>query len=52
MSREFDSRKYSHTTKLEERPSIFVKLSVRVLRDSELSGLHSFDNMVIIHELK
>ena len=29
-------------------PLIFVKLSFRELCDSELSGLHPFDNMVII----
>ena len=50
MSGEFDSRKDSHSTKLKKRPQIFVKLSLRELRDAKLSGLHSFD-MVII-ELK
>ena len=46
MSREFDSRKDSQSTKFEGRPQIFVKLSFRELRDSKL---HAFDNMVIIH---
>ena len=49
MSGEFDSRKDSHSTKLEQRPQIFVKLSFRELCGSKLSGLHPFDNMVIIH---
>ena len=49
MSGEFDSRKDSQSTKFEQRPQIFVKLSFRELRDSKLSGLHAFDNMVIIH---
>ena len=31
------------------RPRIFVKLSFREFCDSKLSGLHAFDNMVIIH---
>ena len=29
---------------------IFVKLSLRELCDSKLSGLHVFDNMVVIHK--
>ena len=33
-------------------PQIFVKLSCRELCDSELSGVHPFDNMVIIHQVK
>ena len=49
MSREFDSRKDSESTKFEQRPQIFVKLSFRELCDSKLSGLRAFDNMVIIH---
>ena len=49
MSGEFDSRKDSYLTKLEQRPRIFVKLSFRELCGSKLSGLHSFDNMAIIH---
>ena len=49
MSGEFDSRKDSQSTKFEQRPQIFVKLSFRELRDSKLSGLHAFDKMVIIH---
>ena len=49
MSDKFDSRKDSHSTKFEQRPPIFVKLSFRELCDSMLSGLHPFDNMVIIH---
>ena len=49
MSGEFDSRKDSQSTKFEQRPRIFVKLSFRELRDSKLSGLHVFDNMTIIH---
>ena len=49
MSGEFDSRKDSQSTKFEQRPQIFVKLSFRELWDSKLSGLHPFDNMTIIH---
>ena len=49
MSIEFDSKKDLHSTKLEKRPQIFVRLSFRELCDSKLSGLFPFDNMVIIH---
>ena len=49
MSGEFDSRKDSQSTKFKRRPQIFVKLSFRELCNSKLSGLHAFDNMVIIH---
>ena len=49
LSGEFDSRKDSQSTKFEQRPQIFVKLSFRELCDSKLSGLHAFDNMTIIH---
>ena len=45
---EFDSRKDLQSTKLEQRPQIFVKLSFRELCDSKLaSGLQAFDNMAI-----
>ena len=43
------SKKHSHSIKFEQRPLIFVKLSFKVLRDSELSGLHPFDIIAIIH---
>ena len=49
MSGEFDSRKDSHSTKFEQRPQIFAKLSFRELCGSKLSGLHPFDDMAIIH---
>ena len=49
MSGQFDSRKDSQSRKFERRPQILVKLSFRELCDSKLSGLHAFDNMVIIH---
>ena len=49
MSGEFDSRKDSQSTKFKRRPQIFVKLSFSELCDLKLSGLHAFDNMVIIH---
>ena len=52
MSGEFDSRKDSKSTKFEQRSQIFVKLSFRELCYSILSGLHPFDNMVIIHLVK
>ena len=49
MSGEFGSRKHSHSTKLERRPEIFVKLNFRELWGSKLSGLQPFHNMAIIH---
>ena len=49
MSGEFDSGKDSQSTKFEQRPQIFVKLSFRELLDSKLCGLHAFDNMAITH---
>ena len=49
MSEDFESRKDSHSTKLEQRPKIFVKLSSRELCSSKLSGLHPFDYMVIVY---
>ena len=49
MAGEFDSGKDSQSITFERRPQIFVKLSFRELCDSKLSGLHAFDNMVIIH---
>ena len=49
MSGGFDSRKDSHSTKLEQRPQLFVKLSFMELCGSKLSGLRPFDNMAIIH---
>ena len=52
MSGEFDSRKDSQSTKFKRRPQIFVKLSFTELCDSELSGLHPFTNMAIIHLVK
>ena len=52
MPREFDSRKDSHSAKLERRPQIFVKLSFREFCGSKLSGLDSFENMAIIHLVK
>ena len=48
-SGEFDSRKDSYSTELEQRPQKFVKLSFRELCGSKLSGLYPFDNMAIIH---
>ena len=52
MSGEFHPRKDSHSTKFDERPPIFVKLSFREMCDSKLSGLHPFDNMAIIYLVK
>ena len=49
MSGEFYSRKDSHSTKLEMRSQIFVKLSFRELCGSKLFGLHHLDNMAINH---
>ena len=47
MSGEFDSRKYSHPTKFEQRPRILVKLNFREFCDSTLSGLHTFEKIVL-----
>ena len=52
MPGEFDSRKDSQSTKFERRAQIFVRLSLRELCDSKLSGLHAFDNMPIVHCVK
>ena len=52
MSVWFDSTKDSHSTKLERRPQLFVKLSFRELCGSKLSGLHPFDKMAITHSVK
>ena len=49
MSGDFDSRKDSQLTKLEKRPLIFIKLNFKELCYSKLSGLHPFDDMIIIH---
>ena len=49
MSGEFNSRKDSQSLKFERMPQVFVKLSFRELCHSKLSGLHPFDNVVIIH---
>ena len=49
MSEEFDSKKDSHSTKYEQRPQIFVKLSFREFCDSELSGLQPFVNLALIY---
>ena len=49
MLGELDSKKGSHSTKLEPGPQIIVKLSFRELCGSKLSGLYPFDNMTIIH---
>ena len=52
MSGEFDSRKDLHSTKLERKPQIFIKLSFKEFCGSKLSGLHPFDNMTIIQSVK
>ena len=49
MSGKFDSRKNSHSKKLEQKPRVFVKLSFRELCGSKLSDLCLFDNVAIIH---
>ena len=49
MSGEFDSRKNSQSIKVKQSSQIFVNLSFRELGNSKLSGLHSFDNMTIMH---
>ena len=52
MPGEFDSRKDSHSTKFEQKPQIFARLSFRKLYDSKLSGFQCFDNMAINHCIK
>ena len=52
MSREFVSRKDPHSRKFQQKPRIYIKLSFRELRNSNLSGLHSFDNMTINNWVK
>ena len=49
MSRDFDTRKDLQSSKFEQRSIIFVWLSFRQLCDSELSGMHAFDNMIKNH---
>ena len=49
ISGEFDSTKDLQSTKFEQSPQIFVKLSFRELNYSKLSGLHAFNNMAIIY---
>ena len=51
LSGEFGSRKDLQSTKFERRPRIFVKLSLRELCDSKLSGSDAFDSMAIILEV-
>ena len=52
MSGELDSRKDSHSKKLEQRPWILAKLNISELCDSKLSVLYPFYNMAIIHWVK
>ena len=49
MSGEFNSRKDSQSTKFKQKSQIFIKLKFRELSNSKLSGLHAFNNMVIVH---
>ena len=52
MSVEFDSRKDSQSTKFEQKPQIFIKLSFRELCGSKLSSLHPFYSVTILHWVK
>ena len=52
MSGEFDSKKYSQSTKFEQRPRIFVKFSFGKSCDSKSSDLDPFHNMAINHTVK
>ena len=52
MSVKFDSRNDWRSINLERKPWIFEKLSFRELCNWKLSGLYSFDNMVIVHWVK
>ena len=49
MPGKFDSRKDLQSTKFELRPQIFVKLSFTKLCNSKLSGLHTFDNIILVY---
>ena len=48
LSGEFYSRKDSQSTHFKQRSQIFVKQGFRELCNSNLSGLHPFDNIVIV----
>ena len=48
MQEEFDSRKDSHSMKFEGRRWILVKLIFKELYDSNLPGLHTFDDMAVL----
>ena len=52
MKGEFDSRKDSHSTKLEQKPWIFVKLSLRELCGSKSCRLHPFDKIPVTYWVK
>ena len=52
MSGEFDSGKYLHSIKFEQRPQILLNLSFRELCDSKLSGLCPLNNNGHFIELK
>ena len=52
ISGEFVSKKDSHSTKLEPRPAISVKLWSREVYGSKLLVIHPFDNIAIIHWIK
>ena len=47
MSGEIDSEKIHN----QQNPQIFIKLSCRELCDSKLTGLYTFDKMVIMSSL-
>ena len=51
MPGEFDLRKDSHSTVVEWRPQVFLKLSFGELCGSKSSGLHTFD-VALIHWVK
>ena len=52
MSGEFDSRKDPQSPTFKRSPQIFIKQSFGELCDSKLSGLHPFNNMTTIHQVK
>ena len=47
MSGEFDSRKDSHSTRLERNSQLLTRLNFRELCDSKLPGLRPFGNVAI-----
>ena len=52
MSEEFDARKDSHSTKLEQRPQILIKLGFRELYDLKSYLVYVFLKIWLSHGVK